>query len=53
MLSIVFMQVRMVRPSEGVVLISRQLIDMLNYCTAVKFYSFDAFEGEWIGIAMT
>ena len=40
------MQVRMVRPSEGVILISRQLIDLLNYCTAVKFYSFDAFKGK-------
>ena len=40
------MQARMVRPSEGVALISRQIIDLLNYCTAVKFYSFDAFEGK-------
>ena len=40
------MQARMVRPSEGVALSSRQLIDLLNYCTAVRFHSFDAFEGK-------
>lgn len=45
-LFIMFMQARMVRPSEGVALSSGPLIDLLNYCTAVKFYSFDAFEGK-------
>lgn len=47
-LFIMSMQARMVRPSEGVALSSGPLIDLLNYCTAVKFYSFDAFAGKLI-----
>ena len=35
----------MARPSEGVALVSQSVIALLNYCTAVKFYNFEAFEG--------
>ena len=51
-LSIVCVQARMVRPSEGVALSSGPLIDLLNYCTAVKFYSFDAFKGRYFAITI-